>query len=75
MAVELFTPRGLQIRDTADCKSALRCAVFDSRQFTSFADSILASGFRLLYPAPMFEPIAAQLTTAADKLAHLRRFL
>ena len=23
MAVELFTPRGLQIRDTADCKSAL----------------------------------------------------
>jgi hypothetical protein len=24
MIVELFAPRGLQIRDTADCKSALR---------------------------------------------------
>jgi hypothetical protein len=27
MTVELATTRGLQIRDTADCKSALRCGV------------------------------------------------
>jgi hypothetical protein len=28
--VELFTPRGLQIRDTADCKSALRRRQMDA---------------------------------------------
>jgi uncharacterized protein YukE len=30
MSVELFTPRGLQIRDTADCKSALRGQCMDA---------------------------------------------
>jgi hypothetical protein len=37
--------------------------------------SILASQSLLLYPFSMFELIAPQLTTAAEKLTHLRRFL
>jgi hypothetical protein len=37
--------------------------------------TLLASDALLLYPFPMFEMIAPQLTTAAGKLTHLRRFL
>jgi hypothetical protein len=40
-----------------------------------FLFSILDSNFRLLYAGRMFELIAPQLTTAAEKLTHLRRFL
>jgi hypothetical protein len=37
--------------------------------------SFLASGFRLLYSAPMFDIVKTEISTAADKLKHLRRFL
>jgi hypothetical protein len=37
--------------------------------------TILDFDFRFLYSAPMFELIAPQLMTAAEKLTHLRRFL
>jgi len=42
---------------------------------SSVVKTLLDSGFRLLYARPMFELIAPQLTTAAEKLTHLRRFL
>jgi hypothetical protein len=41
-----------------------------------FADSFLDSGFRVLYSSPtMFDTITAEISTATDKLVHLRRFL
>jgi hypothetical protein len=37
--------------------------------------SIFHSPSSIRYPASMFETIATEITTAADKLTHLRRFL
>jgi hypothetical protein len=39
------------------------------------AKTILDSEFRLLYSPPMFDIVRPQISTAADKLNHLRRFL
>ena len=49
-------------------------ADIDAKQYCrSF--SLLDFEFRFQYPAAMFEMIAPQLTTATEKLTHLRRFL
>jgi hypothetical protein len=56
------------------------CFHFHLRRFPLSAFNIQHLAFAFPPPAPvffdpMFETIAAQLTTAAEKLAHLRRFL
>jgi hypothetical protein len=50
--------------------------------FVAFARNLFSIKFHLSFAIPnplssvaMFETIAAQLITATDKLAHLRRFL
>jgi len=48
------------------------------RSIRGLESRLFPSGFRLLAPVfspTMFETIAANIATAADKLAHLRRFL
>jgi hypothetical protein len=39
------------------------------------AKSVLASAIRVQYSETMFDTIKPQIATAAEKLAHLRRFL
>jgi hypothetical protein len=39
------------------------------------AQSILDSEFWLLYSPAMFDIVRPQISTAADKVSHLRRFL
>jgi hypothetical protein len=57
---------GIQKTEAGGRKSALRPPT---------SGNTLASGFRLLYSDSMFDTITAEIGTAADKLAHLRRFL
>jgi|GEM_PF-5549142 hypothetical protein len=57
-------------------KSARRAECPDpSEPAALICQTLLDSGFRFPYAGPMFEMIAPQLTTAAEKLTHLRRFL
>jgi len=39
------------------------------------AKTLLDSGAEILYSARMFDIVRPQISTAADKVSHLRRFL
>jgi len=42
---------------------------------SSAAKTLLDSGSWILYCSPMFDIVRPQISTTADKIAHLRRFL